>query len=45
MNMRLHEHLSDCLLCHIKGKAKDESELVKVKSVLCEDAVFLKRVI
>ena len=38
-------HLSDCLLCYIKGMAKQASELVKVQSVLCEDAMCLKRLI
>ena len=35
---RLQEHLSDCLRCHIKGKAKQATELVKVQSVLCEES-------
>ena len=43
MNVCLHEHSADCLCCHIKGKAKQATELVKVQSVLCKDVVCLKR--
>ena len=37
----LQEHSSDCLSCHIKGKAKQASELVKVQSDLCENTLRL----
>ena len=43
MNIRLQEHSSNCLIWHIKGKAKQASELVKFSQ--CEDAIRLKRVI
>ena len=45
---RIHQYLASrtfCLPCHIKGTAKQASELVKIQSVLCEDAVCLKRLI
>ena len=45
MKIRLQAYSSDRLYCHIKGKAKQASELVKVQSVLCEDAMRLKKVI
>ena len=44
-NIHLQEHSSECLHCHIKGKAKHVNELVKVQSVLCEDALCVKRII
>ena len=44
MNIRLQEHALDCLGYHIKGKAKQTTMLVNVKSVLCENVVHLKRV-
>ena len=28
-NIRLQEHLSECFACHIKGKVKQVSEIVK----------------
>ena len=44
MNIRLLEHSSDYLSCHIKGKAKQANALMNaVQSVLCEDAVCLKK--
>ena len=45
MNVRLQEHSSHCLLCHIKGKAKQATELVKFQSVICKEEVRLKRLI
>ena len=45
MQVSLQEHPSNCLLRHIKGKAGQATELVKVQSLLCMDAVRLNRVI
>ena len=41
----LQEHLSDYLRRHIKGKTKQATAVSKVQSVLCDDALCLKRVI
>ena len=41
----LQEHSSASLRCHIKAKAKHTTAWVKIQSVLCEDAVCLRRVI
>ena len=38
MNVRLQEHSSKSLVCHISGKAKQAAELVKVQSVLLEES-------
>ena len=38
-------YCTDCLRCYIKDRAKQGTVLVKVQSVLCEDAVRLKWVI
>ena len=41
MNFRLQEHPPDCLLSHIKGKAKQATEFAsEVLSVLCEYVVW-----
>ena len=45
MNICLQKHSSDFLRWHIKAKAKQATELVKVQSVLCEETIYLKRVI
>ena len=46
MNVCFQKHLSETLLCHIKGYTKKkgggDSE---GQSVLCEDAVRMKRVV
>ena len=42
-NICLPEHSSDCLRCRTKDKAKQATELVKVQSVLCEEAEISRR--
>ena len=37
MNILFKEHSSDCLHCHIKGKAKQVTKSIKLQSVLCGD--------
>ena len=45
MSFRLKKYSSHWFHCHIKGKAKQATELVKVQSVLCEEAVYLQKII
>ena len=45
MNFRFPDHTSVYLLCQIKGRTKQTTELVNIQSVLCEDAMCLKRII
>ena len=44
-NIRLQEHSSDCLLYQIKGEGNAGDCISEVQSVLCEEALCLKRVI
>ena len=43
--IRLQEYLSDCFLCHIRGKAKRATKLGRVLLIWCENVVYLKRLI
>ena len=43
MNICLQKYSSDCFYLPYKGLGKADNELVNVQSVLCEDALRLKR--
>ena len=45
INIRFQDYAADCLCCHIKREAKQTKEPVKIHSVVCESASFLKRII
>ena len=42
-NIRFQEYSSDCLRCRIEGKVKKATKSIKFQSLLCEEAVCLKR--